>query len=386
VSARPARLAGLVAITALAACSKSGDSGKPPPKRVMQFPVEVRTVEARPVEYAVNAVGTIDVFEQVQITARVAGAVEKVAFREGEVAKQGQMLAAIEPARFSLAARQAAAAIDGAEAALADAEAGLARRTTADQANPGLIPGEEIATWRTKVATAKAELAQRQVSRDQAALDLRDAYVRAPIAGEIQSRSVETGQYVQVGAVLATMVRREPLQLRFKVAETDAARFAKGAELALTVEGGVRPYHAVVRHIAAVADPGSRMVDVTGEIDDPERATLRPGGFAQVVIPVGATKTAPVVPESAVRASEKGFLAYVIEGDVARERVVELGLRTADGLVEIKRGLTLGENVVVRGAEALRDGAPVRIGQPGTGGPSRAGSGRGSGHGSGRAP
>lgn len=366
-------------VLALVGCSKS--EGKPPPKRVMQFPVEIQPVQSRAVEYAVTAVGSIDVFETVQITARVPGVVEKVSFREGDVVKQGANLAAIDPARFSLAARQAAATIDSAKAALADAEAGLARREQADKTNPGLIPGEEIRTWQTKVATAKADLAARHVARDQAALDLRYAYVRAPIAGEIQSRTIETGQYVAVGAVLATMVRREPLLLRFKVAELEAVRFAKTTGVTFTVEGGGRPYHAVVTYIAAVAEPTSRMVDVTAEIDDPDRGTLRPGGFAQVSVPVGATKDAPVVPESSVRPSEKGFLAFVVEGDVAKERVVELGLRTADGLVEIKKGIAIGEQVVVRGAEALRDGAPVKLG----GGPPGKAPGSGGGRGSGSA-
>jgi membrane fusion protein, multidrug efflux system len=365
----------------LAGCSKSDATGKPPAKRVMQFPVEVRPVEARAVDYTVDAVGTIDVFEKVQITARVAGALEKVSFREGEVVKQGQTLAAIDPARFSLAAKQAAAGIDSAKAALADAEAGLARREQADKANPGLIPGEEIATWRTKVSTARAALASQQVGRQQAALDLRDAYVRAPIAGEIQTRTVETGQYVQVGTVLATMVRRDPLQLRFKVPEAEAGRFAKEAPINFTVEGGTRPYRAIVRHVAAVADATSRLVDVTAEIDDPERATLRPGGFAQVSVPIGGKKDAPVVPESAVRPSEKGFLAYVVDGDTARERVVELGLRTADGLVEIKSGIQIGERIVVHGAEALRDGAPVRVVEPGAPGSGGGGTATGSGSG-----
>jgi RND family efflux transporter MFP subunit len=359
-----AAIAALVLATAAAGCDSSDAPAKPAGKREMKFPVETRAVEARAVEYTVNAVGTLDVAEKVQITARVAGAVEKVGFREGDVVKQGAQLVAIDPARFGLAARQAAAGIASAKAALADAEAGLARRTAADKTNPGLIPGEEIATWRTKVATAQADLQQREVARDQAALDLRDAYVKAPIAGEIQTRSVDTGQYVAVGTVLATMVRRDPLQLRFKVSELEAARFDKAAGLHFTVDGATRPYHAVIRHIAAVADPSSRMVDITAEVDDPDRAGLQAGGFAQVAVPVGTAANAPVVPESAVRPSERGFLAYIVEAGVARERIVELGLRTADGLVEIKSGLAVGDEVVVRGAEALRDGAAVRTGVP----------------------
>jgi multidrug efflux pump subunit AcrA (membrane-fusion protein) len=62
-----------------------------------------------------------------------------------------------------------------------------------------------------------------------------------------------------------------------------------------------------------------------------------------------------------VRPSERGFLGYVVEGDTARERVLTLGLRTADGRVEIKDGVKPGERIVVRGGEALKDGATVRV-------------------------
>jgi multidrug efflux pump subunit AcrA (membrane-fusion protein) len=103
------------------------------------------------------------------------------------------------------------------------------------------------------------------------------------------------------------------------------------------------------------------MVAVTARVDDPERGRLRPGAFAQVTVPVGGVKDSPVVPETAVRPSERGFVGYVVEGDTARERILTLGLRTADGRVQVKSGLRPGETVVVRGGEALSDGVKVRV-------------------------
>ena len=79
----------LVAAIALAlaapACSDEKGGGKPPQRRAVKFPVEVQTVEARAVEYTVSALGTIDVYERVQVTARVAGVVDAVKFDEGDV-------------------------------------------------------------------------------------------------------------------------------------------------------------------------------------------------------------------------------------------------------------------------------------------------------------
>jgi membrane fusion protein, multidrug efflux system len=76
---------------------------------------------------------------------------------------------------------------------------------------------------------------------------------------------------------------------------------------------------------------------------------------------VGEVQKLPVIPQLCIRPSERGFLAYVVEDSVARERVLSLGLRSEDGYVEVQSGIRAGETVVVRGAEALREGAAVRV-------------------------
>ena len=79
---------------------------------------------------------------------------------------------------------------------------------------------------------------------------------------------------------------------------------------------------------------------------------------------MGGGSEAPVVPQIAIRPTEKGFVAFVVEGDVARERVLTLGMRTPDGRAEVRAGLRAGDQLVIRGAEALRDGAAVRVEAP----------------------
>ena len=347
-------------------------AGKPPAggkaggggRAVRPFPVEGEPVATRKVEYTIAAVGTVEAFEEVQVTARVAGVVEAVRFVEGERVKAGQPLVEIEPARFELAVRAARADLEKAEAAAADADAGLARRDNAAKENPGLIPGEEIETYRTKVRTAKADVQAKKVALDTAQLNLRDAYVRAPMAGLLQTRTVKTGQYVQPGTVLGTLSRRDPLLLRFTVADRDAAAVTPGMKVSFVTgsTGQVsQPYSAKVTLVAAAADSTTRMVTVTGEIDDPRKDTLQPGAFARITVGVGGSADAAVIPQLAVRPSERGFLAYVVEAGQAHERVLQLGMRTADDLVEVKDGLRPGEQLVVRGAEALREGVSVTI-------------------------
>jgi membrane fusion protein, multidrug efflux system len=344
------------------ACKK--DSGATPGAKSrarVLFPVEVTQVQAQNMVYSVTAVGSVEAFEKVQVTARVSGAVDRVLFTEGEYTQAGQTLVEIETERYRLAVESAQASYEKAQAGQADAEAGLKRRETVTTQNPGLIPGEEVETWRTKVLTARSEVAQTRSALNQANLNLRDAFVKAPIAGIIQTRTVQTGQFVQTGTVLATLVRRDPLLLKFRVPERDAVRIKPGQEARFRVREDSREFTAKVVHVAGSADDASRLVDITADINDTADKALRPGSFAEITVPVAAAASAPVVPVSAVRPSERGFIAYVVEGDKAVERVLTLGMRSPDGRVEVLSGLKGGESLVVRGSEALLNGVSVRI-------------------------
>jgi multidrug efflux system membrane fusion protein len=103
------------------------------------------------------------------------------------------------------------------------------------------------------------------------------------------------------------------------------------------------------------------MVAVTAEVIDKDKESLRSGSFAEVRVPVGGSRSLPVVPQTAIRPSEKGFLSFVVEDGKAVERILVPGMRTADGYMEVLSGLKAGDQLVVRGAEALSEGVPVRL-------------------------
>lgn len=352
-----------------AGAPKGTRSAEPP-----SFPVEVEAVTTRSVDYVAHAVGTIEAFETVQVTSRVAGVVERVRFAEGDTAAVNQVLVEIEPRRFRLALQAQEAALAKGKAAKDDALAGLGRRQAAVEKTPGLIPGEEVATWKTRVATADAELAAAEAALASADLNLRDAFVRAPVKGVIETRTVQTGQYVQPGAVLATLVRRDPLLLRFSLPTEAAMAMARGDVVEFKVGDTNVVHKAKVMHIAQSADAATRQVPLSANVADADAPDLRPGSFARVTARLDAHNTPnnpkvaptppaakPAIPESAIRPSERGFVAFVIRDGKAEERHLSLGLRTADGRVEVVSGVVPGENLVIRGAEALRDGAAVTV-------------------------
>jgi len=326
------------------------------------YTVDIMPIEARKLEYVVNAPGTIEAFERVQVTARVAGAVDKVAFKEGQEVKAGDVLVTIDAERYRLAVNSARAALDKAQAAQKDVEAMVTRREGASEKNPGLIPGEELETYRTKSLTAKADTAVAAENLKIAELNLRDSAVRAPLGGVIQTRTVETGQYVQTGYVMATLLKSDPMLLRFNVEPNEAPRLKPGMKATFTLRETQRAFTATLTLVSAAADPATHMVGVTGQVDTTEGHTywLRPGSFCDVSIDVGATREAPVIPRTATRATDHGYVVFVADGDKVDERAITMGMNTKDGWVEVRNGLKPGEWLVVRGAEALSDNARIR--------------------------
>jgi multidrug efflux system membrane fusion protein len=359
----------ILIVLAAAACSKPSDPPSGGGKRgaglagKLEFPVDVATLATRKMQYTVTAPGSLDAFQQVQITARVAGAVDKVAFTEGQVVKAGDVLVIVESERYQIGVEQAKSELAKAEASQKAAEAALNRRLTATKDSPGLVPGEEIEQKQTAVDTAKADVASAKQAQHIAELNLRDSFVKAPIAGVVQTRTVQQGQYLQAGAVLATILQREPLLLRFQATEQDAPRLAAGMEATFQLKESARAYTAKLTLVAGAADPATRMVPVTAQVDATDHQyRLRPGAFVTVSVPVGTAREGIVVPSLAVQPTEKGNVVYVVDDKhIAHAKVVQLGMHTAEGGIELTRGVAAGEQIVVRGLDPLTDGAPVKV-------------------------
>jgi multidrug efflux pump subunit AcrA (membrane-fusion protein) len=122
-------------------------------------------------------------------------------------------------------------------------------------------------------------------------------------------------------------------------------------------------YTAKLILVAEAADPTTRLVPVTGQVDDTvHKYWLRPGAFCEVTIPVGDARAAIVVPSIAVQPTDSGNIIYTVDDkNIAHLKKVQLGMYTPEGGVEITSGAAAGDLLVVEGYEALSEGAPVQI-------------------------
>jgi multidrug efflux system membrane fusion protein len=347
----------IAALPFLVTCGRPADPAagraKRPALRVRAAPVAVQDVV-----YQIKALGSLEAKDMVQVTAQVEGVASEVRFREGDRVTPQTVLLRIDPQRYRLELERAQATLEQATAEQGRAEADLKRREAL--ASSQLLSTEELTRSRSDSARLAASVDVARAALGIARQNLERSELRSQVAGVIDTRSVDTGQFVRMGTVLATIVDSSRLRLRFKVSEAESLRATVGGSVSFRVAAlGSRDFTARIYHVGRIADTTTRQVEVLGWVDNP--GELKPGFFAEVTLAAERREHALVVPESAIQASEQGFVTYVVEGGAARLRPIQLGLRTGTGIVEILSGLKPGETVVTQGSDRLDDGIPVEV-------------------------
>ena len=349
-------LLAVILASALSLACGGGDNPSSGKKGARSLAVRTTSVTARDVVYQVKALGSLEPEELIQITAEVSGAAKEVAFQAGDRVTPEQVLVRIDPERYRLQAEQAEAAHRRAIADWKRAESDLARRE--ELAKRQLVALEELNRSRQETERLSADAAAAEAASKIAMQNVQRSSVRAPRAGQINTRTIDTGQFVQVGNVLATLVDPRRLRLRFKVSESESMKARESQHVTFRVAAlGNTDFTAGVYHVSNVADPATRQVEVLAWVDNP--GVLKPGFFAEVNLATGTNKNAVVISESAIQASERGFVVYVVDHGKAKERPVQIGLRTGGGTVEIVSGLKPGETLVTEGSDRLADGIAV---------------------------
>jgi multidrug efflux system membrane fusion protein len=355
-------------IVLLAACKPAGPAqpvggaaggGKRP------FPVEVAKVGTEDVRYTIDAVGTLEPEEQVRVTARVMGMVEKVMFEEGTKVTPKTVLAEIDRSRYQMLADRAKASLEKCSADVRKAEIVLQNRQELKKKDPGYVSDEEIATLTSQVHSARGAAAEAKSSHDLALHDFENSQVRSLITGIIDTKAVSTGQYVAPGAQLASIVDESKLKIRFKVSETESVKLASVLAGDRRVSFSVRPlpgktFTAELIHMSPQANVQTRTVECLALVENRD-AMLKPGFFATVRAVVAMHEKAVVVADSAILPTERGFVAFIVKGTKAVQRAVRPGLFVREGVVEILDGLSPGETLVVTGAAAITDGTEVVV-------------------------
>jgi membrane fusion protein, multidrug efflux system len=208
-------------------------------------------------------------------------------------------------------------------------------------------------------AEAAVESARTQVAIAQKAVA--DAVIRAPYAGYISNRPIAVGEYVTPASVVATVLRTNPIKLQLQVPEADVPFITVGMGVSLEVDAHRdKKFAGQVSAVNPAIDPVSRSAVVEASIENGDNA-LRSGMFATARIVRPGGNKAVFVPRAAVFGDQntQSYRVFVIQGDVAKLRVVQIGQEEADQ-IQILSGVGGDDVVATSNLQQLYEGARVK--------------------------
>jgi len=350
--------AGVAAVAARS--TKSEVKGPDAPVTLEFSAAQLAAPAPRRMAYDLVLPGTVEALSQAVVRSKLSAVLDEVLVREGDAVTPGQIVARFDTAalRAQLAERQAG---------LASARANLDQAQRTRDANAQLVQRNFITqnafdsadanyqAQRANVDAAQAQLAQTQLQLD-------DALVRAPIAGLVARRFVQSGEKVSMDTQLLSIVNLHDLQVRAQAAVADVARVTPGTPAQVRIEGlSETQFHGRVDRINPSADPGSRSIDLYVAFPN-ERNLVRTGMFASVHLHLQAERDALTLPLSAVQSEAGQAVVWGLrDGHLARH-VVTLGRRDEQSqLAEILGGVDSAEPVLLTRFDNLKDGQPARV-------------------------
>ncbi|MCU0226686.1 MAG: efflux RND transporter periplasmic adaptor subunit [Bryobacterales bacterium] len=377
--------AGAVLAVALSGCGggEPASTRETPRRETVRAAVHVMSV--RQATAFVEGTGTVEARTEAQIAARVMGYIQSIPVREGDRVSAGQMLVEISASEMQAAVAQARAAGQEARSALAEVESAIAaaesqaklaeatftrmdnlhqRKSISDQEFDEATARNAAAQAALRMAQAKrAQVNEKiqQASAAQQAAEAQLSYLRiqAPFAGLVTARMAEPGSLASPGMPLLRIEQAGVHRLVASFPESILSAVKLGQSLPVVIDAiGLRA-EGTIAEIAPTVDAATRTVAL--KISLPVHASMRSGLFGKASVPAG-TRDSLRVPHSAVRETGQLSSVFVLDGNVARSRMVSLG-DAAEGTRAVLSGLSAGDRIVSNPPMSMRDGDPVEVAQ-----------------------
>ena len=316
-------------------------------------PVAVEAVAVRQMALRdeAEAVGSLRSRQSVVLRPEVSGRITALNFRDGERVRKGQVLVQFDDQ------------LPRAQIQQGQAELSIARAN--HQRNQELVAQGFISQRSVDESAANLQVAQAKLSLAQATASR--LKLVAPFDGMAGIRGVNVGDYLKDGADIVNIEDIDSMVVDFRLPERYQTQVRTGQAVRVELDAlPGRGFEAQVLAIDPQIDANGRSVAVRAGLDN-RQGVLRPGMFARVTAVLGAPVQALVVPEEAIVPQGTSPYVYRLEADasgqgwVARRTSVQLGQRR-EGMVEVRQGLALQDQVVTAGQQRLqRDGTPVRL-------------------------
>ena len=323
----------------------SGDEGRGRPVPV----VSIAKAEQRGLAKTVTYPASVEPVRIARIASPAEGPIVECTIREGDTVTANQILVKVGRREGADAGLEAARE----EQLHQQAEFGRVEHLV----NSGALALERLDTARANLKQAQAQLAEMKT-------DASDYELEAPWDGVVARVLIAEGDYVSPRMPLVELHDPGSHVVRISIPERDALAIEVGQPVQVHLDAYPgRQFTGSIARIYPELDRTTRTLTVEAVLD--EQLRLLGGMFARVAIEIGALTNAIVVPEEALRVLPGGeTVVFAVEGGRAVRRVVRPALE-ADGAVALTDGVAVGESIIIRGHESLRDGSEVRVqGQP----------------------
>ena len=315
----------------------------------------------------INALGTVTPIATITVRTQIAGKLQEVAFKEGQLVKSGDFLAQIDSRPYQATLAQAQGQLAKDTALLAQAQSDLARYQTLVKQDS--IARQQVDDQGFLVQQDKAAMATDQAQIDAANLNINYTHVTAPISGRVGFRLVDQGNYVQPSDAngLVVITQLQPITVFFSIPE-DSLRL-----VATRLNSGARLPAAVFDRNNVHQLAGGELTTIDNQVDTTTgtvklRATfanddfaLFPNQFVNVRLLADTLSGAVVAPNAAIQLGSIGNFVYVVRDDNSVSvRKVTIGVADAQSTA-VLTGLSVGEKVVIDGVDRLREGAKVSV-------------------------
>jgi membrane fusion protein, multidrug efflux system len=332
------------------------------------IPVTIAQAQTADFPVYLNGLGTVQPYETVTVHSRVDGELTKVAFKQGQMVSEGELLAQIDPRPYQAALDQALAKKAQDEANLKNAQLNLQRYTTLNK--------EEFST-RQQLDTQQASVDQlnAQIKGDQAAIDNAQTQVgyttiRSPLTGKTGFRLIDPGNIVHAADTtgIVTIVKLQPISVVFTAPEDDVPQINKALAAgavpvtALSSDGSKTLSQGHLALVDNKVDQASGTISMKATFENKDNV-LWPGLSVSTRLLVETLKQVTVMPEDAVQHGPSGLYAFVVGNDNRAEmRSIKIG-QEDNGQAVVSQGVSPGEKVVTAGQYRVQQGALVEPSQ-----------------------
>jgi multidrug efflux system membrane fusion protein len=329
------------------------------------MPVVVAPAATGDIDITLNALGTVTSLATVTIKSQLSGYLVNVAYTEGQVVKKGDLLAEIDSRPYQLALQNAQGALARDQAMLQSAELDLKRYQ--DLIKTNAIPRQQLDQQVATVDQDKANILSDQAQIETQKLNILYCHITAPVDGKVGLRLVDQGNYVTPGDAtgLVVITQFQPITVIFPIAEDDLPRVTRRLNAAKTLpitafdrSGAKKIATGELKTIDNQIDTTTGTIKLRAEFANGDE-TLFPNQFVNVRLLVDTLKGVTVVPQAAIQRGAPGTFVYLLNKDQkVTVQKVKLGPSSGER-VAVEEGLSPGDNVVIDGADKLRNDAKV---------------------------